>query len=127
MGRKYKYFIPPTFIYSITNTKNGKVYIGRTTNPQQRFVLHRNRMIAGTHPCELMNIDCKKYGIESFRMDVLEEVKEGSYGDAEFKYIFLNKSYDPAFGYNYKDRFCYCNGKMTSRLKKAIQSNSPTG
>lgn len=110
------------FIYSITNTKNGKVYIGRTQNPQKRFMAHKNLMIAGKHSCELLNEDCKTYGIENFDFEILKNVVgKKAASDMEFDFILSKKSYDSEFGYNYNDPAFWSNGKMTESLKFALK------
>ena len=55
-------------IYKITNTLNGKCYVGQTTRtPEERFVEHKR--------CQTSNIgrEIRKYGVENFTVEVLEE------------------------------------------------------
>jgi group I intron endonuclease len=64
-------------IYKITNSINGKVYIGLSTNIEKRWNKHRSVM---TNPKERnykypLYCAMRKYGIENFTFEVLEECK----------------------------------------------------
>lgn len=59
-----------TGVYCITNTCNGKRYIGSSqTSIEQRFKQHRNGRFSSSY---LQN-SIQKYGIENFKFDVLLE------------------------------------------------------
>ena len=64
-------------IYKITNTVNGKVYVGQTV----RSINHRwSQHLYVNSTCTRMNAAIKKYGKENFRIDVIENVSYiGSY------------------------------------------------
>ena len=58
-------------IYKITNTQNGKVYIGQTVQTlNQRIAKHKQRMRSGAN----MPLYCafRKYGIESFTFEIID-------------------------------------------------------
>jgi len=57
-----------TAVYKITNSVNGKLYIGLSTNPTKRWWEHRNRT-KKTHT-KLYNA-FRKYGIDAFSFEVL--------------------------------------------------------
>lgn len=57
-----------TAIYKITNTVNGKLYIGISANPTKRWWEHRNQT-KKTHT-KLYNA-FRKYGVEAFNFEVL--------------------------------------------------------
>jgi len=57
-----------TAVYKITNTVNGKLYIGISANPTKRWWEHRNQT-KRTHT-KLYNA-FKKYGVEAFNFEVL--------------------------------------------------------
>ncbi|WP_289053694.1 GIY-YIG nuclease family protein [Carboxylicivirga marina] len=59
-------------IYRITNTANGKVYIGSTTYVAHRFRTHRCNFKKSRHPNKEMQADFDKYGMEVFDVEVLE-------------------------------------------------------
>lgn len=91
-------------IYKITNLINGKSYIGQSVNIQKRFNAHKS---AAFNPNN-KNYDfplyraIRKYGIENFKFEVLEECNESDLNDREIwyisKYQTLNKN-----GYNQVD------------------------
>jgi group I intron endonuclease len=69
--------IPPdnkAYIYKITNTINGKLYIGETkeTNPQTRWKGHKYSIRKG-HGCPLLRSAFQKYGEENFTFEVIQE------------------------------------------------------
>lgn len=81
-------------IYKVTNLINGKIYIGQSVNPEQRFKSHlykREKSIS------LINRAVDKYGKENFTMEILEWTKD--YNKAEKRYIAEYRSLTP-YGYN---------------------------
>lgn len=105
----------PVYIYKLECTKTGRVYIGKTCNPEKRHKQHLFMLNARKHVIEEMQADFDKYGESSFVFTVLESVnrqpisEKAIYTDAEReKQIMLEyRSYLPEFGYNYKDRYFY--------------------
>ena len=60
-------------IYKITNTVNGKIYVGRSTNLYLRYYKHRNDFLNKRCSTNKSLIeDVKKYGSQKFLFDVLE-------------------------------------------------------
>lgn len=76
-------------IYKITNLVNGKVYIGQSTNIKKRFTKHRNTAFNPNY----LEYDyplyraMRKYGIENFSFEVLEECNEEELNEKETYYI----------------------------------------
>lgn len=105
----------PVYIYKLECTKTGRVYIGKTCNPEKRHKHHLFMLRARKHVIEEMQADFDKYGESSFVFTVLESVNrkpvdgKAHYTDAEReKQTMLEyRSYLPQFGYNYKDRYFY--------------------
>ena len=64
-------------VYSITNTANGKIYIGSSVNIDKRFAGHRNALNKGKHENSHLQRAWDKHGIESFRFAVLREAESG--------------------------------------------------
>ena len=64
-------------VYSITNTANGKIYIGSSVNIDKRFSGHRNALNKGKHENSHLQRAWDKHGIESFRFAVLCEAESG--------------------------------------------------
>ena len=84
-------------IYMITNKINNKKYIGQTLNFKKRkkdHICNAKDNKINTH----LYLAMRKYGIENFKFDILEEVKKEELNDKEIYYI---KKYDTFnTGYN---------------------------
>ena len=59
-----------TGIYKITNLINGHIYIGQSINIERRFREHKN----GSEL--IVDKAIKKYGVENFSFDIIEECSE---------------------------------------------------
>jgi len=57
------------YIYKITNTINGKAYVGWSKNPLRRFSNHKS----SDGSCPLLHRAIKKYGTASFNFEILCE------------------------------------------------------
>lgn len=71
-------------IYKITNTINNKIYIGQSKNIKHRFQEHKN--IKKEHNLHLKKA-YKKYGIENFKYEILEECKLEELDEKEIYWI----------------------------------------
>ena len=61
-------------IYQITNTVDGKRYIGKTTKTaEQRFIAHKRKSI---QPKTYLHKAMSKYGFDNFKIEVLEETED---------------------------------------------------
>jgi group I intron endonuclease len=60
------------FIYKITNTINGKCYIGETTksDPEKRWYQHKNTIKRGVG-CPALQNSVVKHGIDNFKFEIL--------------------------------------------------------
>lgn len=76
-----------TGIYSITNTQNGRQYIGSSSNVEARWEDHRYWLDRGEHINQHLQSSWKKYGRGSFRFDLIEECKESELLRRERYYI----------------------------------------
>ena len=86
-----------SYIYKITNTKNNKIYIGQTNRTVPiRWKQHKFRYKDGTSP---LYEDMKKYGIESFIVETLQECDPEDRFDLETSYILHYNCMVPN-GYN---------------------------
>lgn len=87
-------------IYSITNLKNNKLYIGSTKNFERRYYYHLNSLRNNNH----FNIHLQNayylYGEESFVYALIEECNENDLVKKEKFYIEKFKSNNADFGYN---------------------------
>lgn len=60
-------------IYKITNTVTGDFYIGSSKSIEKRWANHKRPSSWKREPNKKLYKDIQKYGIESYKMDVLEE------------------------------------------------------
>lgn len=78
-------------IYKITNKKNGLIYIGCTIKSlEQRFSEHLYRCFKTGYKSKLYN-SIKKYGVDNFQIELIEECNLGVIYETEKKYV---KQYD---------------------------------
>lgn len=61
-----------TYIYKIQNKINGKIYIGKSENPEIRWKAHIKSSI--TNSDLLIHRAIRKYGVDAFNFDILQEV-----------------------------------------------------
>ena len=59
-------------IYLITCTMNGRVYVGKSKNPGQRWSSHRSKLRAGKHPCKELQQDWDAWGAKNFTFRCVE-------------------------------------------------------
>lgn len=91
-----------TGIYKITNKLNNKIYIGQSVNISYRWTAHRCRPFnenSNQYNSSLYKA-IRKYGIENFQFEVLEECLKSELNDKEKYYISLFDSTNPKKGYN---------------------------
>ncbi len=91
------------FIYKVTNTINGKVYIGLTKNPV-KWRWHSHLYSAFNKETEnydvLFHRAIRKYGIDAFIVETIEECKNAVLPEREQYWIAHYNSSDGNFGYN---------------------------
>lgn len=63
-------------IYAITNTANGKQYVGSACHFQRRWSEHLNQLRRGAHPNKRLQNAWQKYGSEAFVFSVIEYVAD---------------------------------------------------
>ena len=85
-------------IYKITNTKNGKVYVGQSQNVYERRIEHFVALRRGHHPNQLMQKDWNNDN-KGFRFDVIELVPLNKLNEREKYWIDKLNSLEPE-GYN---------------------------
>lgn len=87
------------FIYKITNTINGKPYIGQTIqNVKERFYQHCATKCSKAVSNMAIHRAIKKYGKSNFTVEVIEEIDSANLNDREKYWIKYYNSYNN--GYN---------------------------
>ena len=87
------------FIYKITNTINGKSYIGQTIqNVKERFYQHCATKCSKAVSNMAIHRAIKKYGKLNFTIEVIEEIDSANLNDRERYWIKYYNSYNN--GYN---------------------------
>lgn len=87
------------FIYKITNTINGKYYIGQTIqNVKERFYQHCATKCSKAVSNMAIHRAIKKYGKSNFTVEVIEEIDSANLNDRERYWIKYYNSYNN--GYN---------------------------
>jgi len=109
-------------IYSITNTMNGKIYIGQSWNIMQRWRAHRS-----TGHNRHLNRVYKKHGFSIFEFKIIqkyssEEATQEVLDKMEMFYINQYKSTDYKYGYNMREGGN--SGKLSEDTKKLISIKS---
>lgn len=88
-----------SFIYKITNQINNKSYIGKTDlTIEERWRTHKRNARIGTESCPILYAAIKKYGIENFKIEKLEEC---SISDAAEREIYWINYFDTFKGDGY--------------------------
>lgn len=104
-----------TGIYKITNTENQKMYIGQSRNIDQRWKTHK-RMALKTKNTDnnshLYNA-MRKYGLEKFKFEVVEECAINLLNDREKYWILEYNSVEE--GYNQNCAPYYHHGSVLTR------------
>ena len=81
------------FIYKITNTKNNKIYIGKTIGSiNKRWREHKSNALNKTDNY-LLHLVMRKYGIENFIIEIVEECPNELLNEKEIYYIKFFNSY----------------------------------
>ena len=87
-------------IYEIHNLRNGKCYVGQSTNVVYRLRVHKSLLRAGTHPNLHLQSAFLKYGEDAFEFSVVESAPEELLDKLEMAMIQKRGSSDPKKGYN---------------------------
>lgn len=115
-------------VYRNTNTITGDFYIGSSKDAKRRWKDHKCPSNLKKQPNNQLYQDMKKYGIDKFVFEILEEVEESSLKEIEQKFIEkLQPTYNQMnangrnveryketnrkFGNKYRHQLCCYNGQ----------------
>lgn len=87
-------------IYKITNTINGKIYIGQTNNFYRRMREHKNLLNANKHFNRHLQYAWNKYGEENFTFEMIEECEIDKLNEKEMYWIKKLHAASNRYGYN---------------------------
>jgi group I intron endonuclease len=106
------------YIYKITNNFNKKIYIGKTKSPKCRWKQHKfHSKVRNT----TLYYAIRKYGIENFTFEIIEECAESEINDREIYYVsLLRPNYNMTKG---GDGGGFLNKKHGEKWKKAIKQS----
>lgn len=89
-------------IYKITNKINGKCYIGQSIDIHDRWIKHRSRpfQVNDNAYDTYLYRAIRKYGLDNFTFEVLEECSYEELNEREIYYIDFYNSHYTKNGYN---------------------------
>lgn len=88
-------------IYKITNSVNGKLYIGSSKDINKRWKKHFSDLKNNKHHSKYLQNAWNKYGEDNFRFEVVELVNdEELLFNAEQKWLNKTNSFNGEYGYN---------------------------
>lgn len=87
-------------IYKITNTINGKIYIGQTNDFYRRRKEHRSLLRTNKHVNRHLQFAWNYYGENLFNFEILEECPIDKLNERESYWISTLKSRNQDYGYN---------------------------
>lgn len=92
-------------IYKITNKINNKSYIGQSINIEQRWKTHKTSPFNKNcvHYNCLFYKAIRKYGIDNFIFEVLEECEKNRLNEREIYWIAYYQTHNKKYGYNMTD------------------------
>jgi len=121
-------------IYKITNTINGKIYVGQTTKSSLNLRLSEHISQARAGAPWLLQKAIRKYGSKTFIIESIFEAKDkAELQNMETYFILLLHSNDPHYGYNMneggKASHQYWSGKNRSleSIAKGINTRRKNG
>lgn len=88
-------------IYKITNTNNGKFYIGSSVDLYHRKSVHISKLNSNTHDNNYLQNSFNKYNGQGFIFNVIELIEDKNLLiEREQFWIDFYQSYNPDIGYN---------------------------
>ena len=91
-----------SWVYILTNTANGKKYVGSSRHPSVRYNNHMGNLRSNRHICQEMQDDYNRFG-EVFTYEVVGKNEGEGVDSAEYTVMRALKTFDERFGYNTHD------------------------
>lgn len=91
------------FVYVLTLTSTGKIYIGSTADPYRRYYRHISTLISGKHENIRMNEDFERYGGD-IDFEIIEVCPRWNVCSYELYWQIKKESYLYEVGYNNRDK-----------------------
>lgn len=129
-------------VYKIVNTVTGDCYVGSSKNVKERWARHKSPSRWVEHPNSQLYQDFQKYGIESFRFQILAPVMPEYLKQVEQEFIDLieptynanrangrkkyHHMYSKDYHKNYGSQVCEYNGE-TLTLKALLRRFQKAG
>lgn len=114
-------------VYTITNTVNGKIYVGYTVDFYMRRYQHFSELRRGKHGNERLQNSVNKYGLESFIMEILWECEINELPTQEHLWCTLLNVHNSTFGYNIQPTSPNGAPRLMSPESKKKSSDSQKG
>lgn len=89
-----------TGVYTITNTTDGKVYVGYAKNIHARLRAHKYYLREGKHANSYLQRAVNKYGLAKFEFEILEECPYELAAAIEHFWCTTLRSSEEGYGYN---------------------------
>ena len=93
--------MPVIGVYKLTNTVNGKAYVGKSVDIYSRWAVHKSASVhlGPEEGCRLLNNAVRKHGWKAFRKELLWVGLKDELSAAEVRLIAQHRTLKP-FGYN---------------------------
>lgn len=105
-------------VYTITNTIDGKMHVGATTDLLQRMRYHTRYLLSGKHFNEHLQNAVIRDGIHNFRFEILEKVDPDLVFEVECFWINMLGVIIGRYGYN--KRVVFKGGRLSEDNRRVI-------
>ena len=109
-------------VYTITNSINNKIYVGKSNNCYNRFSKHKSALNKNTHPNNHLQSAWNKYGEDNFKFEILEEYPNIGNLLSSIEHYWCNmlNCHNRQFGYNIRPTSHNENNKLSQETKNKI-------
>jgi group I intron endonuclease len=114
-------------IYCIKNVKNGKIYVGSSSDILNRIRQHKNQLKMNVHGNNHLQSSYNKYGMSCFNFSILKITSEECKISNEIYYIHKLNCLNPKIGYNKASIIENTSGYKWSEASRLKLSKSKKG